>query len=505
MILIPFDTQLIRLFSLQKAGRDPSMTTFMIDKSPAIISAVNQLSSTYILCIFHMKQDIDRRLNKHIEASKKPNSVKSRIQIGLTKLRMIDDKETFQYQSRKFKSDVMATSGLKDPFDFVKYYATNWEPCADKWAAFGRLAFRSRKQDTNNLIEAFFRQLRNRYCRKKKTRLDEHLKVLVEVVIPNFVTGRLHKQLGIEKGKNQRLDGKMNFQVEELVRDSSIYIVNRLIGKGFMNYVAGGKGEVVWFCLADLSCSCRKLSGPCIHIESVAKHLANCDDVPNYGILLEHARYLKEYWCLASACDSVGNTGACQPQEVSNVLHEWEKRRSGTYTVDPQRKVCSCSVFSHSKICSHLLATLPDDTPLQLESFGFDADSKIPMSFFHRERFGSGVVEPNNESTPVLHSEGFTSTPHNVGKYSIFNATKFRHKGHTLQLRQGVSSHQQEAVQKLFQEFVSRLDDILPAQLENNFTPKDLELEKRKKYSRRSSDRIMKPLYPNHPKRAKKR
>lgn len=480
------------------------MTTFMIDKSPAIISAVNQLSSNYLLCVFHMKQDVDRRLNKHIEASKKPNSVKSKIQFGLTKLRMIDDKLTFLCQSSKFKNDVVTTPGMRDPFDFVKYYATNWEPCADKWAAFGRLAFRSRKQDTNNLIEAFFRQLRNRYCRKKKTRLDEHLKVLVEVVIPNFINGRIHKQIGIEKGKNQLLDGRIDFQVEKLVRDSSVHIMNPLIGKGFMNYVADGKGEVVWFCLADLSCSCRRLCGPCIHIEAVAKHLSNCDGVPKYGILLEHARYLKEYWKLAS-CDSEGTTGMCQPQDASNVLHEWEKTGSGTYAVDAQRKVCSCSVFGHSKICSHVLATLPDDIPLQLESFGLDADSEIPMSFFHRERFRTGIVQPNSESTPVLRSEVFTLTPHNVCKHSILNATKFHHKGHTLQLRQGVSNNQKDAVQELFQEFVSRLDKILPAQLENNFTPKDLEIEKRKKYSRCSSDRIMKPLYPINPKRAKKR
>lgn len=165
----------------------------MIDKSTTIRAAIDQVGGNYFLCIFHMMQDIDRRLNRHVAGiqSKKKSKIKGRINYEITTLRHIRDEGIFLDRSRAFKNRILQDPrGMSNVAGFVTYYEKNWEACADKWAAFGRLEFAEYQQDTNNLIESFFRQLRNRHCRDKKTRLDEHLRVLAYNIIPTYLRRR---------------------------------------------------------------------------------------------------------------------------------------------------------------------------------------------------------------------------------------------------------------------------------------------------------------------------
>lgn len=454
-----------------------------------------------MLCIFHMMQEIDRRLNHHSSGlgAKEKKALKYRIHKDITTLRRIEDDRMFRVRSETFKRSLLFDpKGMSNAEEFVAYYQKSWESCADKWAACGRTEFKHLQQNTNNLIESFFNQLRQRFCRKKKTRLDEHLEVLVLKVIPQYLTRRANIEAGIEKSKNEELNEITESNVAQLVETGYFKLVDYSIGQGYVQYQKNGENFSEWFCMAELSCTCRNYSGACIHIEAASRYLDSQSRALKYQTLLNHAQLLRKKSLVRVVEQSlhVSLSGSALTHEA-DALHEYMGKRTETFFIDAERAICSCGMFLRVQICAHVLAVL-HEAPVDLCNVGIEAEAAIPAKVFQQPRLCSNRKDDTDKGMTSLAKEEcakFQMLPHakfqmDYEKMSINKCAKL------MQLCRRIPEENQRRACDLLEELESQLQEFLPPQLMETFTQETITEEKKQGLSRYSTDRTYKPLYP---------
>lgn len=469
----------------------------MIDKSTTIRAAIDQVGGKYFLCIFHMMQDIDRRLNRHVAGiqSKKKSKIKGRINYEITTLRHIRDEGIFLDRSRAFKNRILQDPrGMSNVAGFVTYYEKNWEACADKWAAFGRLEFAEYQQDTNNLIESFFRQLRNRHCRDKKTRLDEHLRVLAYNVIPTYLRRRSSIEIGLMGSKNEESNEILENQVLQMIKGGLFKLDDTSTGTGFVHH----KKSVNWFCMAELSCTCQRNSVVCVHIEAAFRHFGSNNVEFTYEILLKHADYLRK----SGAVKFVSGT---EDRAITHVAPpSWSRsldNKNRMYYIDSGRRVCTCPMFQCMKFCSHILATVADAVLENLNDYGLDYRSVMPAHVFQHPRICTArhralSIQINDELVSCLEQECSlqlerSDEPTEYELSSLASSTKLR------QICWRIPEEKQEEAAEMIEELTHILEKkFLLSELPTTFTKETVEVEKKRKYSRISTDRKYKPLFP---------
>lgn len=474
----------------------------MIDKSSALIAAIKNLGGKYLLCVFHMMQEIDRRLNQYAGGLGKQakEKLKSQIHGSIRNLRRLEDGRMFRVKSEDFKKNLVSNPiGRWKAKTFVSYYQKNWEACADKWASCGRTEFKHLQQDTNNLIESFFNQLRIRYCRKKKTRLDEFLSVLVSRVIPQYLNKRAQIQAGIVRSKNEELNMRIESRVNQMVQNGKFKLVDHSIGQGYIHYEQNGKVFCEWFCMAELSCTCHNHSGACVHIEAASRYLNTQNRDLRYQILLNHAQYLRGKSLLRvvepSLHPEVAGLDSAITHEADSLRSQYEKNVT-TFFIDVHRAICSCPMFLCSNICPHVLAVLPEVTQVG-PRVSIDGEEIIPAQVFQHPRHCSNRKAEIDEDISALAKEECrqlqllprAGCEDNFEKESVGRCTKL------IQICRRIPTENQSKACAIIQELESRMQELLP-QLAQTFTHETVAAEKKERLSRCSTDRKFKPLYP---------
>jgi len=144
----------------------------MIDKSVIEKSAIDSVGSVYLLCSFHVFQDVERWLKTSDSglAGTKHKADRLVVLYRLRQLLHIDDEQSFKTQESRFK----AWLSEQKYENVAEYYTNHWEADAKHWATYGRKHLRHLSSNTNNLIERFFGLTKYSFmCRKLKQRMDD--------------------------------------------------------------------------------------------------------------------------------------------------------------------------------------------------------------------------------------------------------------------------------------------------------------------------------------------
>lgn len=478
------DWELLIRSAFEKAGRAPENTVFMIDNSSVMKAAVGQVvrhgTGYYTLCAFHMMQDINRRLARHIKSNgrKRFSADRQRILGKIKTLRLLNSRETFKAESEKFKKFVAACKFMRDPEQFISYYTEQWEKHAAKWANFGRTSVAHHEQNTNNLIESFFCQLRYRFCRKKRLqRLDDHLNVLVGTVIPKYIRERSNRLNGIEVGHRQNIDRKTDHSVASIIESSSPITIHPTLGIGKISE----HGRNYCFSLADLSCTCsnNQHGDVCVHVEAGYKLSG--------GFTYEALSHARDRINEELDVFSAGNTGKISLYDEDTIEFKAlptlrdEKAKLKPIITNVERHYCTCSMFARIGSCCHL--------PCGEEH----AVGVIPEHVFKVRRFEVEVVLEEDPCFRFVNECNYSRPdPPNAPRQER-RCISYLAKA-TTRCRDLPLQKDEECCQKI-QDILRWLDDIHPTGFDAVYTEKDIEREISSGFSRRASDRIQKPLY----------
>lgn len=490
--------------AFQKAERDPKSTVFMIDNSSVMKAAVNQVvlggTGGFVLCAFHMMQDINRRLSRHIKYTGKKgyNAERNRI-LGMVKgLRLLNNKDSFYAESGKFKHYISKSKAIRGSREFITYYEKNWEKCASKWANFGRKHISHHEQNTNNLIESFFCQLRYRFCRGKRfKRLDEHFNILVSKVIPKYIRDRCNRVNGIELGHRQVVNRRTEKNVVSLLENATIRTMHDVFGYGRITM----EEEEHFFSLSDLSCTCSnsQFGDVCIHIEAAHRHLGeySFERLSRARDIIQ--KNISEFINKKGQEHAEDLLPSQQGKDIDCVL-EFKPiavflRNHGTrlrpIITNIDRHHCSCSMFARAERCCHL-------TPI------LDEDRAIPEHVFRVRRFDchqSPENDPCNKfSNECNYQCNLSATMVEKDPRCLGFLTRATKKcRHISQI-----DIDDECCRRL-QQILDWLEIVQPSGYDVTFTEEDVQKEISLGYSRRVSDRIQKPLYSSSSSSSRKR
>ena len=138
---------------MQAAEIDSSGVKMMIDKSVTERHSLTELGISYLLCIFHMLQEIERFLKSGDSGVHGRGRKDERLEIlhRVRKLQRLTDKAAFENEWNAYKQELRS----KDLDLVADYLTSHWEHDAPYWAAWGRSDVADLACDTNNLIERF--------------------------------------------------------------------------------------------------------------------------------------------------------------------------------------------------------------------------------------------------------------------------------------------------------------------------------------------------------------
>ena len=240
----------------------------MMDKGTPNIKAMKKLGATYHLCHFHMMQDWDRKMKVKSMGLHDDQEVQNKVKRWLKKLQFLSNRNTFLSKERQFLKWLknQKLEGLK------AYYVSSWKNCSEHWASYGKVghpceAFHSY---TNNPVESFFNVLKYKImASRKRSRLESHIKTLLDDVIPFYVNQFIHRIQG--SAPTPRGSGLMHEQDVNIFSSDmdSMMMLDTSVGEVVVQ-IGKQTAKVV---LGDLSCNCQDYScvNICIHIEAAVK------------------------------------------------------------------------------------------------------------------------------------------------------------------------------------------------------------------------------------------
>ena len=86
--------------------------------------------------------------------------------------------------------------------DVIANYTKNWQPCAERWAFWGRAEVADQSVNTNNHLERWFGMFKYIFLGgKKMTQLTQLVALLVEQVMPFYVKERVKKLAGLSSSR----------------------------------------------------------------------------------------------------------------------------------------------------------------------------------------------------------------------------------------------------------------------------------------------------------------
>ena len=224
----------------------------MIDKSVVERAALRDLGISYVLCIFHMLQEVERYLKSGDSKVGGKDAKELRLSIlhDLRKLQRISGRPAFNEQSAAFKENLRSNG-----YDVVaEYYEANWEHDAEFWAAWGRQDIAELASDTNNLIERFFGMLK--YCfadGKVIKRLDDLIKMLLYTVVPHYINDRVSKLSGINRSRAVANDARFAWQVDRLAEgEDAMVVVDEGPGILIASSMDSNSSDTYRVCVGDL-------------------------------------------------------------------------------------------------------------------------------------------------------------------------------------------------------------------------------------------------------------
>lgn len=330
-----------------KVGGDFQFNTVMMDQGKAQIAACKQLNIKYLLCCFHLYQDLQRNMMQAEYGVSDVLQWKERQWIfqEIHSLQAIQDEAVFH------KSFPLFIESLRDKgLEKLAEYLQEWgkEEFASHWVAFGRLDVRH-INDTNNPIEAFFRVLKYSFAgRKVQRRLEFQLQLLTKVHL-QYVNDRQQKVTGFHKTKAQKVDEFLSFKVKR-IRDKGITPVDNSYGLCCTHSYKLEALKQYSSCVGDGSCECSE------NEKSICPHLeATSTECPLTHAMLEAtARKI----CTKKVTDPrflqgmIG--GAVECMFYCPTLSKPDSGRY--YTANAHESTCDCNIFNQHGLCPHVLA-----------------------------------------------------------------------------------------------------------------------------------------------------
>ena len=345
--------------TLTAAGIDPAELTFMIDKSAIERKAITDIGASYLLCIFHVMQEIERSLRKSDYGVHGPaNAAARRVIISkIKRLMHLENQAAWEKENVAFKEWLRA-----EKHDLVAdYYEKNWEADAPYWAAWGRVGKETNGNRTNNLIERWFGLFKYSFLGGKvSSRMEDLLRVLFFKVLPNLVNQRIRKVEGDHVTFAESADRRHDNAVDQLVSSNSVHIAPRTAHIGLAAVMSSSAAGTYACCLADMSCQCyHNRTGVCKHLEAVARvskvkldeamlaaGVARIQEKDLLQALEGRGEGCEVYACRPLAFDKNSPIGTDGPEY---------------FYVDLLEQRCTCVCYTQHNLCCHLLAALPAD------------------------------------------------------------------------------------------------------------------------------------------------
>jgi len=359
------------LILLQSAGVDIKELTFMIDKSVTERSAISSLGARYILCSFHVFQEVERWL-KTTQSGLSGTKNKAQRLLVLYRLRQllhIDDEDLFKVKEKEFKFWLEENTWEVG----VSYYQEHWEGDSKYWAAYGRKHVRHLASNTNNLIERFFGLIKYTFMvGKVKQRMEDLVKLFVYVIVPHYIKDR-RKTQGDAQARTVAIDKKHIAAVKYLCETTgAMFITDKTIGLGRISKTSKGSVGNYQVCVADLSCECEaNVDDACKHIEAAAK-LSPLTESAMRAAAAEIKR--SNCWRPLNAegdkestmfeCPPLASNFANNMAGTSNSTgfsNRTESRRSRCCLINVLEGTCTCHAYAKFGVCCHLIAACSED------------------------------------------------------------------------------------------------------------------------------------------------
>ena len=154
---------------------------------------------------------------------------------------------------------------------------SNWVPCAEKWAWWGRLDVLDLQCNTNNLGERNFGLIKYTDLeRRAQLTLHELLLALLTKTVPRNIQNRAHMLAGRVTSDQQQREQRAALWVQKLVERGAVVPAADSSTPGLTLVQQGEDAPPVHSCVGDLSCSCgysgewkEPGSGQCIAMSAV--------------------------------------------------------------------------------------------------------------------------------------------------------------------------------------------------------------------------------------------
>lgn len=466
------------------AGVDITAVTFMIDKSIVERAAITALGSKYILCIFHMYQEVERFLKSGESGvhGKGKKDLRTDVLHELRELQQYRQRDVFETRWKQ----IMDEWGL-DRRAVVDYFERNWYHDAPFWAAFGRTGLAHLYSDTNNLIERFFGLLKYSFCRGKVPQRLEHLIcLLLDDVVKHYIIDRSEKVISAARTRAIAADDRFDWDMEHLINTSgALEFGNLALGLAHACSTNSKSTTVYKVCVGDLSCTCEaNKRTPCKHVHAAA-HI--------HPLSVEMMKKCAER--LNECCYFAALEGAPEGAE----LYEFRALcgSNALYFVNALSKTCTCHAMMEFGICAHLFALLPSEEIEEL------VEAHAPSATFTLERRrryqpveGPDPLGDDEDVANELRTCDGMSAPATVTVAAIMQGTK-AWKGHvnTISRYMGVlpdsvvkdATSKLHGIAEMLQQAAKDLGTFKP-------TEKRARKQKRKMDTRQDDDRVQKRL-----------
>ena len=355
-------------------------TITISDCAPEINAACEKMAKKHLLCAFHVTQSINRRLKRGDDwvqktKPKERRELASKI-VGMFKnLRLTKDRETFWNAWGRFLGLVQTHTGnlLRKDRDgrssFLSYMESTWKGKAHMWAAWGRQGVSWHRHDTTNSLESYFNGQKYHFSdRKRICKLPNHVRLLVETIVPYFEQRRRDVLCGLAENARQRRSRNLDEIKQRLVADGIVHVVKEDIGLGLVP--GNNTSDAYEFCLGDLSCTCEdgRAGQVCIHLEAASELLntgVTVSMIQNSAALvgqkMERVKWDDDVWV---------SPGIAAPKNLV------DSHSQITTNFTEETPTCTCHVYScgSKDLCPHIVAQQPDLLDIE------DADSPVVQS-----------------------------------------------------------------------------------------------------------------------------
>lgn len=360
-------------------------------------------------------------------------------------------------------------------------------------AAYGRKEIAHFEQDTNNLLESFFNKQKYRLTLRKRRmkRLDDHLNLLVNRVMPSCFRDRRHKLEGVKIDPSIGENAKIEHQVSRLLHENMLWLTDPERGAG--DALSFSDESIHYsFCLADLTCTCMNGStNGCVHLEAASKLMETQFGGFQFKNLEKAASLIRSQNLMKKIETEFMNEDVheCINLSAWGFLVKRPPPASQMTLTNAHSGHCSCNMFSKADICPHLLAL-----------------SRCICTFEENETFDPSIfrVKRRCSKKPILDIEptmlGNTFERGISNENSTASERKYTTKAKSI--LGSISQYAKQVLPEYTAIFESDLRSVLD-KLKNFYIGRfpsawpDNQRMLEQNYSRKSTDNIHKALYPS--------